>query len=176
MDENKNAAVAPTAGATAPSAENNAGNTKSFSQGDLDELAGKVRREEKAKYEKLVNDSIAAAIKEYDRQAKLTQEEKEKEARTKREQELADRETAITLRERRIEAQDALIQANVPVELVDFVVDMDQEKTKTNVDKLTKAYRKAVEAGVAEKLKGKVPTDYAGSNDSPKNKGIIRSF
>lgn len=175
MDENKNPAPVETPKTDAASGANNGGNNKSFTQQDLDDLAGKVRREEKAKYEKLAQDSVAAAIKEYERQAKLSQEEREKEARTKREQELADRELSITLRERTIEAKDALLKEGVPVDLVDFVVDKDQEKTKSNVTKLAAAYKKAVEAGIAEKLKGKVPTDYQNDKAATKPK-IVRSF
>ncbi len=84
---------------------NEAGN-KTFTQQDMDNLAGKIRSEEKAKYDKITKDAIAAAIAEHERQAKLTQDERDKEARKKREQELENRDLEITMRERSIEKRE----------------------------------------------------------------------
>ncbi len=47
----------------------------------MDNLAGKIRGEEKAKNEQAIKDAVASAIAEYDRQAKLTEEQKESEAK-----------------------------------------------------------------------------------------------
>lgn len=144
---------------------------KSFTQADMDNLAGKIRGEEKAKNDQAIKDAVANAIAEYERQAKLTQEEKDKEARTKRETELKEREDSITLRERRIQAQELLSQKNIPIDLVDFVVDLDESKTKDNIDKLAKTYNKSVETGVTDKLKGKPPVDFSNNdNNTPTKK------
>ncbi|MGI6608884.1 MAG: capsid assembly scaffolding protein Gp46 family protein [Erysipelotrichaceae bacterium] len=96
MDDNKNTNVTETA-AGADNGTNEAG--KTFTQQDMDNLAGKVRSEEKAKYEKITQDAIASAIQEHERQAKLTQDERDKEARKKREQELENRDLEITKKE-----------------------------------------------------------------------------
>ncbi len=172
MTDNKTTNATETA-AGADNGTNEAGN-KTFTQQDMDNLAGKVRSEEKAKYEKITQDAIAAAIAEHERQAKLTQDERDKEARKKREQELENRDLEITMRERTIEAKEALIKEGIPVDLVDFVVDKDKTKTNDNITKLSAAYKKAVEEGVTEKLKGETPTDY--KNDKGKKPEIIRSF
>ncbi len=147
---------------------------KTFTQQDLDALAGKVRSEEKAKNEKAIQEAVSTAIAEYERKAKLTQEEKDKEAREKREKELADRELEITMRERAIEAKESLLKEGVPVDLVDFVVHADKKKTEENITKLAAAYKKAVEDGVTEKLKGETPEDF--KNKKGEKKEIIRSF
>lgn len=143
---------------------------KSYSQADLDNLAGKVRAEEKAKSDELIKNAVANALAEHDRQAKLTEEEREKEARTKREAELKERENNITLRERRLQAGEALSSKNIPIDLVDFVVDLDETKQKDNIDKLAKEFNKAVEKGVTDKLKGTPPKDFSNSNNNGSNK------
>ena len=117
---------------------------KTFTQADMDNLAGKIRSEEKAKVEDLIKQAIA----EHDRQAQLSQEEKDKEAKAKREKELAERENSITIRERKLQAQEILAQSNIPIDLVDFVVDLDENKMKSNIERFAKSYNKSIEAGV----------------------------
>lgn len=155
--------------------DKNAG--KTFSQADLDNLASKVRGEEKAKSEQAIKDAVAQAIAEERRQAKLTADERESEAKAKREKELKEREDAITLRERRLTAQELLSQKNIPIDLVDFVVDLDETKTKENIEKLAKTYNKSVENGVTDKLKGTPPTDFSNTNtNTDKPKKVMSAF
>jgi hypothetical protein len=175
MEDNKQTTTQGTATANVPTNEDNKAG-KSFTQADMDNLAGKIRGEEKAKTEELIKQATANAIAEYERQAKLTQEEKDREAKTKREAELRERENAITLRERRIEAQEMLSQKNIPIDLVDFVVDLDLSKTKDNIEKLAKTYSKSVETGVTDKLKGQPPKDFSSNNNTDKSKKIMSAF
>ena len=177
MEDNKTT----TQGAVTPNAPANEdkGGNKTFSQADMDNLAGKIRAEEKAKNDIIIKEAIANALAEERRQAKLTEEEREKEAKSKREAELLEREQQITLRERRIEAQELLSQKNIPVDLVDFVVDLDKNKTMENIEKLTKTYNKSVENGVTDKLKGNPPTDFSSSNntnETDKPKKVMSAF
>ena len=153
--------------------EGNAG--KTFSQIDMDNLAGKIRNEEKAKNEQAIKDAVAQAIAEERRQAQLTADERESEAKQKREAELKAREDGITLRERRLMAQEMLSQKNIPIDLVDFVVDLDESKTKENIEKLAKTYNKSVENGVTDKLKGTPPTDFSNTN-TDKSKKVSSAF
>lgn len=154
--------------------EGNAG--KTFTQADMDNLAGKIRNEEKTKNEQAIKDAVAQAIAEERRQAQLTVDERESEAKQKREAELKAREDDITLRERRLMAQEMLSQKNIPIDLVDFVVDLDESKTKENIEKLAKTYNKSVENGVTDKLKGTPPTDFSNSNNTDKSKKILSAF
>lgn len=145
---------------------------KTFTQTDMDNLASKIRNEQKTKND----EAVKLAIAEYERQAKLTEEEREKEAKSKREAELKVREEEITLRERRLQAQELLNAKHIPIDLVDFVVDLDESKTKENIEKLAKTYNKAVETGVTDKLKGTPPTDFSNTNkdsDKPKYTGTV---
>lgn len=165
MEDNKTTTQG-TATATVPTNEGETAGTKTFSQEDLNELAGKIRSEEKAKSEQAIKDAVAKAIAEYERNAKLTEEQRESEAKSKREAELKAREDSCTLRERRLEAQELLNAKHIPIDLVDFVVDLDAEKTKENIEKLASTYNKSVETGVTDKLKGTPPTDFSNQNDN----------
>ena len=162
MDDNKNTTQTVDTANTVTNGDSNAG--KSFTQADMDNLAGKIRGEEKAKNEQAIKEAVALAIAEERRQAQLTADERESEAKAKREKELKEREDAITLRERRLTAQELLSQKNIPIDLVDFVVDLDETKTKENIEKLAKTYNKSVESGVTDKLKGTPPTDFSNTN------------
>ena len=86
MEDTKKATQSVDTANTDKKEENNAG--KTFTQTDMDNLAGKIRSEEKAKNEQAIQEAVNSAIAEYERKAKLTQEEREKEARRKREAEL----------------------------------------------------------------------------------------
>ena len=175
MDDNKNTNQTVDTANTVTNGDSNAG--KSFTQADMDNLAGKIRGEEKAKNEQAIKEAVALAIAEERRQAQLTADERESEAKAKREKELKEREDAITLRERRLTAQELLSQKNIPIDLVDFVVDLDENKTKENIEKLAKTYNKSVENGVTDKLKGTPPTDFSNNNtNTDKPKKVMSAF
>ena len=175
MEDNKNTTQDVGTATTPKNEDNKAG--KTFTQADMDNLAGKIRGEEKVKNDQAIKEAVAQAIAEERRQAKLTEDEREKEAKSKYEAELKAREDDITLRERRLEAQELLSAKNIPIDLVDFVVDLDANKTKENVEKLAKTYNKSVETGVTDKLKGTPPKDFSTNNDSAdKPKKVIGAF
>ncbi len=128
MEDNKMTTQTVDTANTVTNEDKNAG--KTFSQADMDNLAGKIRGEEKVKHEQAIKDAVAQAIAEERRQSQLTSEQREIEAKAKRDKELKEREDAITLRERRLTAQEMLSRRNIPIDLVDFVVDLDETKTK----------------------------------------------
>jgi hypothetical protein len=175
MEDNKNTTQGTNTANVPTNEDKNAGN-KTFSQTDMDNLAGKIRSEEKAKNDQAIKEAVANAIAEYDRQAKLTEEEREKEAKSKREAELKTREEKITLRERKLQAKELLQEKNIPTELVDFVIELDETKTKENIEKLAKTYNKAVETGVTDKLKGTPPKDFSNNETTDKSKKIMSAF
>lgn len=175
MDDNKQTTQPVNTATTGTNEDNKAG--KTFTQADMDNLAGKIRGEEKAKQDEAIKIAVANALAEERRQAKLTEEEREKETRTKREAELKQREDELTLRENKIKAQEMLSQKNIPIDLVDFVVDLDESKTRDNIEKLAKTYNKSVETGVTDKLKGTPPTDFSNSNtNTEKTKKVYSAF
>lgn len=177
MEDNKT----NTQGTNTANVPNNEGNNagKTFSQEELNTIVSQRIKDVQAKQDETVKNAVAQAIAEERRQAKLTEEEREKEAKSKREAELKAREDNITLRERRVEAQELLKAKNIPIDLVDFVVDLDENKTKDNIEKLAKTYNKSVETGVTDKLKGTPPTDFSNSNNNDntdKSKKIMSAF
>ena len=176
MDDNKQITQPVETANTGNKEDNKAG--KTFTQADMDNLAGKIRGEEKAKNDQAIKDAVAQAIAEERRQAKLTEEEREKEAKSKREAELNAREKEITLRERKLQAQELLQAKKIPIDLVEFVVDLDETKTRENIEKLAKTYNKSVETGVTDKLKGTPPTDFSNNTetDTNKSKTIVSAF
>ena len=173
MEDNKTTQTVNTSGTVG----NEGNDGKTFSQADMDNLAGKIRNEERAKNEQAIKEAVALAIAEERRQAQLTADERESEAKQRRDAELKEREDNITLRERRLMAQEMLAQKNIPIDLVDFVVDLDEGKTKENIDKLAKTYNKSVENGVTDKLKGTPPTDFSNTNtNTDKPKKVMSAF
>jgi len=168
MEDNKQITQGVDTATTPTNEDNKAG--KTFTQADMDNLAGKIRGEEKAKNDQAIKQAVDNAIAEYERQAKLTQEEREKEAKSKYEAELKQREEQITLRENRVKAQELLAKNNIPIDLVDFVVDLDATKMEEKINTLAKTYNKSVETGVTDKLKGNPPKDFSNDNDDSKPK------
>ena len=148
---------------------------KTFTQEEVNEIISKRINEINTKNKANTEDAVNKAIAEYERKAKLTQEERDKEERSKRELALKEREDNITLRERRLEAQEELRKNNVPIDLVDFVVTLDADKTKANIEALVKTYNKSVEDGITAKLKGNPPQDFSNSNEQDK-KPVIGAF
>jgi crotonobetainyl-CoA:carnitine CoA-transferase CaiB-like acyl-CoA transferase len=175
MEDNKQITQGVDTATTSTNEDNKAG--KTFTQADMDNLAGKIRGEEKAKNDQAIKEAVAQAIAEERRQAKLTEEEREKEAKSKREAELREREEQITLRENRVKAQELLAKNNIPIDLVDFVVDLDATKMEEKINTLAKTYNKSVETGVTDKLKGNPPKDFSNNNDNgndkPKYSGTV---
>lgn len=152
---------------------------KTFSQDEVNDIVSERLKEVKTKQEEEIRNAVALAVAEEKRQAKLTEEEREKEAKSKREQELQERENDITMRERRLQAQEMLQAKKIPIELADFVIDLDEKVTKDNIEKLSKTYNKSVENGVADKLKGTPPTDFSTNNNNEntdKPKKVMSAF
>lgn len=136
---------------------------KTFSQKDLDNLASKIRSEEKSKQERLIQEAIA----EHDRKAKLTIEEREKEEKTERENALKQREESILLRERTMDAKELLNENGLSSNFVNFVLDKDTEVMKQKIEDLKKEIEKGVSSGVEDKLKGQPPKDFSSKEPKP---------
>ena len=106
----------------------------------------------------------------------MTEDQKAEAAQKERKEALDKREQEITLRERRSEAAETLTEKGISTKLVDFVVDVDADKTAKNIETLTSVFNKAVEEGVKAKLAGQTPKDRgsttAGNGKKPANTGV----
>lgn len=171
----------PTPKENQPEGDSQEGKETTFTQEQVNDIVSKRLAEANTKAEKKLKDEVSKALAEAERQSKLSEAEREEEFKAKQQQELDEREHSITLRERRADAKDALIEKNIDPDLVDFVIDIDADKTADNITKLEKAFSKAVEAGVKAKLAGTSPEDYGdGANQTkeqtPRSQTGLRSF
>ena len=139
-----------------------------FTQEQVDAMISKRIGETKAKTDQTIAEKVAEATADAERKAKLSQEERDKEERAKREKDTAEREKNIALRESSVEARELMQAKGIPTDLVEYVVDVDLDKTKTNIDTLETVFNKAVEVKIAEQLKGKTPKDPSGFGGADK--------
>ena len=151
---------------------------ETFTQDQVNEIVSKRIAEVNAKADKKLKDEVSRAIAETERQSKLSQSEREKELKEKQEAQLADRERAVSLRERRADAKEELAKRNIDIGLVDFVVDVDEEKTADNIDRLTQAFNNAVSSAVKARLAGSAPEDLANTEQkqATKRPGGLTAF
>ena len=145
--------------------QNQQGNEpKTFTQDEVNEIMSKRLNEKSAKDEAKFEKRLAEAQKEWERKAKLSDEERAAEAQKAKISELEERERKITMRERRTEAAEKLAAKEIPSEFVNYVVDADAEKMNSNIEGLSKVWNSALEKGVKAKLAGKTPEDVGGNN------------
>lgn len=138
------------------------GEQKTFTQEEVDKLVGAYRKESREEMEiKLkeveenFNKRLVEEKKEAERLAQLDAEERKAEEDRKREEELRGRDLLITEKENRLKAIDKLSELEVPIKLVDFVVDVDLDKQQKNIEIVKETFDKAVEEVVQKKLEGR---------------------
>ena len=100
---------------------------------------------------------ITKATTEAEQLAKMSAEQKADHERKQLEESLTQREQAATARELKIEAHKVLIEKGLPVELLDVLSYSSAEDCNNSIDAVEKAFRQAVESGVAQRLKGNPP-------------------
>ena len=133
--------------------------TKTFSQEEVNDLIRKRVNEVNSKNDEKVKVAVSEAIKEYERQAQLSAEEKAAEETKKRQAELETKEHDLLIRENRAEAREILQEKGISQDILNYVVDTDVETTKKNIAVFEKLWNKAVEEGVNKKLAGKQISD-----------------
>jgi hypothetical protein len=156
--------ITPAAG-TSPEATPEVNDGKSYSQADLDALAGKVRKEEREKHEKELSQTVSTkveeAVKEAQRLAKLSADEREKELLAEQSKKNQAKEQELTLRENRADAIEALTELNIPKpkEAAEFVVDLDKKKQEEKIANFNEIVTTLAQALVEDQLKGDTPKD-----------------
>lgn len=96
-------------------------------------------------------------LSEAEKLARMTNEEKAQYMHQKKEKELSEREAAITRKELMAEAKNTLAEKKLPVELADVLNYADADSCNKSIATVEKAFNKALEAAVEEKLKGGTP-------------------
>ena len=105
------------------------------------------------KWQLMTDDKLSEAEK----LAKMTKEEKAQYLQQKKEKELTDRENAITRKELMAEAKNTLAEKKLPVELSEVLNYADADSCNKSIVTVEKAFQRAVEAAVEERLKGGKP-------------------
>ena len=116
--------------------------------------------EAEEKWRALTDDKLSEAEK----LARMTKDEKTQYLQQKKEKELADKEAAITRRELMAEAKNTLAEKGLPPELAEILNYSDATACNKSIEMTEKAFQKAVEAGVQERLKGDKPPKKATQN------------
>ena len=116
------------------------------------------------KWQALTDDKLSEAEK----LAKMTKEEKAQYMQQKKENELSEREAAITRKELMAEARNTLAGDGLPQELAEVLNYTDADACKKSMETVKAAFQKAVEAAVEEKLKGGKPPKKATETDEQK--------
>jgi len=152
---------------TSAVSKNEVSEGKLFSQEQINEIVSSRLKQVDKKYEERMREIINKERIDAERLAKLSAEEKEKELISRYKSEIEAKEKALRIREAKLEATALLNEKQIPIDLADFVLDSDIETMKINVEKLDRTYKKAVEKGINEKLKGKPIEDFGKSNIKP---------
>lgn len=117
----------------------------------------------KERWEKEVEEKLKKAEEEGMRKAKLTNEQRQKEADDKARRDF-EREKAEFERERIVAyAETELAKVGLSAEIAKYIIAEDKDSTKAVIDKIKESYDKDVQAGVTERLKGKTPDLNGGS-------------
>lgn len=119
-------------------------------QEEFDRRIQQALQTAKSKWDALMDDKLSEAEK----LARMTKEEKAQYMQQKREKELSDREADITRRELMAEAKNTLAEKGLPADLADVLDYTDADSCKRSMETVEKAFQKAVQASVEERLKG----------------------
>lgn len=117
----------------------------------------------KAEWEKELEQKLKDAENEGMRKAKMTNEQRQKEADDKERAEF-EKAKAEFERERIVAyAETELAKNGLSAEIAKYIIAEDKDATKAVIDKIKESYDKDVQAGVTERLKGKTPNLNGGS-------------
>ncbi|MDD4292171.1 MAG: DUF4355 domain-containing protein [Clostridia bacterium] len=133
-------------------------------QSEFDRRVTKALETAKTKWQA----ETAAQISEAEKLAKMTAEQKAQHEREKKDKELAQREAALTLKELRATAGEALSAKGIPLALLDALDFGSAEKCTASIDKVEAAFRASVQSAVEQRLKGGTPPAGGGTVDYDK--------
>ena len=131
----------------------------SLTQEDIE----KAVSEAKTKWENEVEEKLKKAEEEGMRKAKLTNEQRQKEADDKERAEFEKAKAEFEREKIVAYAETELAKNGLSAEIAKYIVAEDKDSTKAVIDKIKESYDKDVQAGVTERLKGKTPDLNGGS-------------
>lgn len=138
-------------------------------QAEFDKRMQDALQAQKSKLETMYSEKTTEAEK----LAKMNEEEKATYLQQKKDRELSDREAAVTRKELMAEAKNTLAEKKLPVSLAEILNYTDADSCKKSIAAVEKAFQKAVEEAVENRLKGGDPMRRAqGSRDTDLEKQI----
>lgn len=161
-------------GADAMEKDNQLGQEKTYTQAEFDKalLAETDKRvnqaleNKKAEWEKDYSERLKAEKDEAARLAKMSADERAKAEFDKRVKDFEDREAKHNAERLEFECTKQLAGEKLPVEFASMLTGGDAEATKANIETFKKAFSKAIEDAVTEKLKGTTPKVGEGQSDA----------
>lgn len=146
---------------TAPSGEEK----KVYDEKYIEELKAQMEAEKAAAVEAAKKELTDKAAEEA-KLSGMSEEEKAEYEAGKKEQNLADREAALALRELKAETKTLLAEQGLPVDTMDSVLGKDLETTKQNIANFKKILDNTVNEQVTARLKGKTPERGTGADNA----------
>lgn len=131
--------------------------------------------EAKAKWEKEYQKKATAEQKEKERLSKLSEDERKAAELENSRKELEAKEAELKKKELRLEMVKVLADRKIPVQFMDYLIAEDSESTLARITTFEKAFKKAVEDGVNERLKGKAPAA-GGTRTGENGAGVTNGF
>lgn len=150
--------------------------TKTYTQEEVDSLTKDLFTQEQVN--KIVKDRVAREkqkkeeeIKEAERLAKLSADERERELNEKTKRELEEARATIRRMNLEHDTEKILLEENLPLEFKSFLIGADEEITNENIKSFKEYYDKAIDEAVNERLKGTAPK--AGGTSRPTKTEIM---
>lgn len=125
-------------------------------------------REVQAEFDKRMAKALQTARGKWEREAKMTAEERAAATLQERENQLGEREAALRQRELAAHAGETLRAKGLPDGLLTALGGgfADERDAEARVSALEKAYRKSVDAAVQERMRGSAPRDTPADADA----------
>ena len=128
------------------------------------------------KHRKVIDDAVKSALEEERRTARMTKEEKEREAEEKRVRELNERDAKIAERERQLKVVDLLAAEQAPAKLRDYITAKDDDGMREQLKALLSIIDEGVAARQQERL-SQAATDHKGQHGpSSGDEAIIAEY
>lgn len=154
MEDNMNTNVEPT---NEEGQQTNEKKTYTFTQEELDALIQKEGDKRVSSALKTAQKKNEAKIKEAEKLAKMSEQQRYEYELSQREQAIAEKEHQLALAENKAEASSILAEKGISPKLVDFVVADDAEVMMTNISLLEAEFKASVKAEVEKRLQTSTP-------------------
>lgn len=135
------------------------GETPAVSDDDIDARIAKALESQMEQITASINSQLKDAVSEVQRFSSMSPEEQSNYTQQQKTDDLARREADITRRELSASAKDTLASRGLPAGLAEVLNYTDADSMNASIAAVEKAFNEAVQAAVAERLRGgKTPT------------------